>query len=343
MMNVGIVGATGYAGVELIRLLLAHPGIAIKRLTSRAEAGRRIDDLFPSLRGYLSLAFEDPAESRFDDCDLVFFATPHAVSMHSMTDLLARGKRVIDLSADFRLRDVDIWQEWYGTTHAAPELIADAVYGLPEVNREQISGAQLVACPGCYPTAVQLGFLPLLEANAIEPDRLIASCASGTSGAGRAAKVNLLLAEASTSMKAYAVSGHRHLPEMKQGLTAIAGSEVDLTFVPHLAPMTRGIHATLFAKMTKSEVDVATLYSSRYRDEAFVLMTTGQYDPETRHVGGTNRCEMSVTRPGGGDTVVITAAIDNLVKGAAGQAIQVMNIMLGEPETLGLTSPAVVP
>tara|TARA_E500000178_G_scaffold105425_2_gene105087 strand:+ start:26612 stop:27640 length:1029 start_codon:yes stop_codon:yes gene_type:complete len=342
-MNVGIVGATGYAGVELIRLLLAHPGIAIKRLTSRAEAGRRIDDLFPSLRGYLSLAFEDPAESRFDDCDLVFFATPHAVSMHSMTDLLARGKRVIDLSADFRLRDVDIWQEWYGTTHAAPELIADAVYGLPEVNREQISGAQLVACPGCYPTAVQLGFLPLLEANAIEPDRLIASCASGTSGAGRAAKVNLLLAEASTSMKAYAVSGHRHLPEMKQGLTAIAGSEVDLTFVPHLTPMTRGIHATLFAKMTKSEVDVATLYSSRYRDEAFVLMTTGQYDPETRHVGGTNRCEMSVTRPGGGDTVVITAAIDNLVKGAAGQAIQVMNIMLGEPETLGLTSPAVVP
>ena len=342
-MNVGIVGATGYAGVELIRLLLAHPGIAIKRLTSRAEAGRRIDDLFPSLRGYLSLAFEDPAESRFDDCDLVFFATPHAVSMHSMTDLLARGKRVIDLSADFRLRDVDIWQEWYGTTHAAPELIADAVYGLPEVNREQISGAQLVACPGCYPTAVQLGFLPLLEANAIEPDRLIASCASGTSGAGRAAKVNLLLAEASTSMKAYAVSGHRHLPEMKQGLTAIAGSEVDLTFVPHLAPMTRGIHATLFAKMTKSEVDVATLYSSRYRDEAFVLMTTGQYDPETRHVGGTNRCEMSVTRPGGGDTVVIPAAIDNLVKGAAGQAIQVMNIMLGEPETLGLTSPAVVP
>ena len=342
-MNVGIVGATGYAGVELIRLLLAHPGIAIKRLTSRAEAGRRIDDLFPSLRGYLSLAFEDPAESRFDDCDLVFFATPHAVSMHSMTDLLARGKRVIDLSADFRLRDVDIWQEWYGTTHAAPELIADAVYGLPEVNREQISGAQLVACPGCYPTAVQLGSLPLLEANAIEPDRLIASCASGTSGAGRAAKVNLLLAEASTSMKAYAVSGHRHLPEMKQGLTAIAGSEVDLTFVPHLTPMTRGIHATLFAKMTKSEVDVATLYSSRYRDEAFVLMTTGQYDPETRHVGGTNRCEMSVTRPGGGDTVVITAAIDNLVKGAAGQAIQVMNIMLGEPETLGLTSPAVVP
>ena len=342
-MNVGIVGATGYAGVELIRLLLAHPGITIKRLTSRAEAGRRVDDLFPSLRGHLSLAFEDPAESRFDDCDLVFFATPHAVSMHSMVDLLARGKRVIDLSADFRLRDVDIWQEWYGTTHVAPELIAEAVYGLPEVNREQISGAQLVACPGCYPTAVQLGFLPLLEANAIEPDSLIASCASGTSGAGRAAKVNLLLAEASTSMKAYAVSGHRHLPEMKQGLTAIAGSEVDLTFVPHLAPMTRGIHATLFAKMTKSAVDVATLYSSRYRDEAFVVMTTGQYDPETRHVGGTNRCEMSVSRPAGGDTVVITAAIDNLVKGAAGQAIQVMNIMLGEPETLGLTSPAVVP
>ena len=342
-MNVGIVGATGYAGVELIRLLLAHPSVAIKRLTSRAEAGRRVDDLFPSLRGHLSLIFEDPAESRFDDCDLVFFATPHAVSMHSMADLLARGKRVIDLSADFRLKDIDIWQEWYGTTHMAPELIADAVYGLPEINRHQIADAQLVACPGCYPTAVQLGFLPLLEADAIERDSLIASCASGTSGAGRAAKVNLLLAEANTSMKAYAVSGHRHLPEMKQGLTAIAGSEVNLTFVPHLAPMTRGIHATLFAKMTKPEIDVATLYSERYCDEAFVVMTTGQYDPETRHVGGTNRCEMSVVRPGDGDTVVVTAAIDNLIKGAAGQAIQAMNIMLGEPETLGLTSPAVIP
>ena len=342
-MNVGIVGATGYAGVELIRLLLAHPSVAIKRLTSRAEAGRRVDDLFPSLRGHLSLIFEDPAESRFDDCDLVFFATPHAVSMHSMADLLARGKRVIDLSADFRLKDIDIWQEWYGTTHIAPELIADAVYGLPEINRQQIADAQLVACPGCYPTAVQLGFLPLLEADAIERDSLIASCASGTSGAGRAAKVNLLLAETSTSMKAYAVSGHRHLPEMKQGLTAIAGSEVDLTFVPHLAPMTRGIHATLFAKMTKPEIDVAALYSERYFDEAFVVMTTGQYDPETRHVAGTNRCEMSVARPGDGDTVVITAAIDNLIKGAAGQAIQVMNIMLGEPETLGLTNPAVIP
>jgi N-acetyl-gamma-glutamyl-phosphate reductase len=342
-MNVGIVGATGYAGVELIRLLLAHPSVAIKRLTSRAEAGRRVDDLFPSLRGHLSLIFEDPAESRFDDCDLVFFATPHAVSMHSMADLLARGKRVIDLSADFRLKDIDIWQEWYGATHIAPELIADAVYGLPEINRQQIADAQLVACPGCYPTAVQLGFLPLLEADAIERDSLIASCASGTSGAGRAAKVNLLLAETSTSMKAYAVSGHRHLPEMKQGLTAIAGSEVDLTFVPHLAPMTRGIHATLFAKMTKPEIDVAALYSERYCDEAFVVMTTGQYDPETRHVVGTNRCEMSVVRPGDDDTVVVTAAIDNLIKGAAGQAIQAMNIMLGEPETLGLTSPAVIP
>jgi N-acetyl-gamma-glutamyl-phosphate reductase len=263
--------------------------------------------------------------------------------MHSMADLLARGKRVIDLSADFRLKDIDIWQEWYGTTHVAPELITDAVYGLPEINRQQIADAQLVACPGCYPTAVQLGFLPLLEADAIERDSLIASCASGISGAGRAAKLNLLLAETSTSMKAYAVSGHRHLPEMKQGLTAIAGSGVDLTFVPHLAPMTRGIHATLFAKMTKPEIDVAALYSERYHDEAFVVMTTGQYDPETRHVAGTNRCEMSVARPGDGDTVVITAAIDNLIKGAAGQAIQVMNIMLGEPETLGLTSPAVIP
>lgn len=342
-MNVGIVGATGYAGVELIRLLLGHPDIAIKRLTSRAEAGRRVDDLFPSLRGHLSLVFENPATSTFDDCDLVFFATPHAVSMHSMAELLSNGKRVIDLSADFRLRDIGTWEHWYGVDHVAPELVPQAVYGLPEVNREVIATASLVACPGCYPTAVQLGFLPLLEAGAVEPTGLVASCASGTSGAGRSAKLNLLLSEAGESMKAYGVSGHRHLPEMRQGLADIAGAEVGLTFVPHLAPMTRGIHATLFATLNDGDIDVSKLFSDRYQEEPFVVMTTGQYDPETRHVSGTNRCEIAVARPQGENTVVVTVAIDNLVKGAAGQAVQAMNIMLGRPETLGLLNPAVIP
>ena len=342
MIKVGIVGATGYAGVELIRLLLAHPEVEITRLTSRAEAGVRVDRLFPNLRGAIDLAFEDPAGTDFDDCDLVFFATPHAVAMNAVPALIEKGKKVIDLSADFRLENIEQWESWYGVEHVAPELVKQAVYGLPELNREVLRSAQLVACPGCYPTAVQLGFMPLLQAGVIDQSSLIASCASGTSGAGRSAKINLLLTEATESMKSYGVSGHRHLPEMEQGLSRMADAEVKLTFVPLLAPMVRGIHATLFAKLTDSSADLRGIYQDRYRDEPFVVLTDGDYEPETRHVAGTNRCEINVTRPEG-DTVVVTVAIDNLVKGASGQAIQAMNLMHGFDETLGLESPAVIP
>ena len=342
MIKVGIVGATGYAGVELIRLLLGHPNVAVQRLTSRAEAGVRVDRLFPSLRGHIDLMFEDPAAVDFADCDLVFFATPHAVSMNTVPALLDRGVKIIDLSADFRLRDIGVWESWYGTTHAAPELVSTAVYGLPEVNRVALRDASLVACPGCYPTAVQLGFLPLLEAGVIDAGRLIASCASGTSGAGRSAKVNLLLAESTETMKSYGVEGHRHLPEMEQGLSRAAGGDVSLTFVPHLAPMTRGIHATLFATLTEPWANVRDLFETRFADEPFVQLTGGQYEPETRHVRGTNVCEIDVTQPPGG-TVVITVAIDNLIKGASGQAVQAMNLMQGWDETTGLMAPAVNP
>ena len=342
MIKVGIVGATGYAGVELIRLLLGHPHVAIQRLTSRAEAGVRVDRLFPSLRGHIDLAFEDPGAVDFADCDLVFFATPHAVSMNTVPALLDRGINIIDLSADFRLSDIGVWESWYGTAHAAPDLISTAVYGLPEVNRAALRDASLVACPGCYPTAVQLGFLPLLEAGVIDPGRLIASCASGTSGAGRGAKVNLLLSESTETMKSYGVQGHRHLPEMEQGLSRAAGGDVSLTFVPHLAPMVRGIHATLFATLTEPSTDVRDLFESRFADEPFVQLTGGHYEPETRHVRGTNMCEIDVTQPPG-DTVVITVAIDNLIKGASGQAVQAMNLMQGWDEITGLMKPAVNP
>ncbi len=342
MIKVGIVGATGYAGVELIRLLLAHPEVEITRLTSRAEAGVRVDRLFPNLRGAIDLAFEDPAATNFDDCDVVFFATPHAVAMNTVPALIEKGKKVIDLSADFRLENIDQWESWYGVEHVAPGLVKQAVYGLPELNREALRSAQLVACPGCYPTAVQLGFMPLLQAGVIDQSSLIASCASGTSGAGRSAKINLLLTEATESMKSYGVAGHRHLPEMEQGLSRMAGSEVGLTFVPHLAPMVRGIHATLFAKLTDTSADLRGIFQDCYRDEPFVVLTDGDYEPETRHVAGTNRCEIDVTQPEG-DTVVVTVAIDNLVKGASGQAIQAMNLMLGFDETKGLESPAVIP
>ncbi len=342
MIKVGIVGATGYAGVELIRLLLAHPEVEITRLTSRAEAGVRVDRLFPNLRGAIDLAFEDPAATNFDGCDVVFFATPHAVAMNTVPALIEKGKKVIDLSADFRLENIDQWESWYGVEHVAPGLVKQAVYGLPELNREALRSAQLVACPGCYPTAVQLGFMPLLQAGVIDQSSLIASCASGTSGAGRSAKINLLLTEATESMKSYGVAGHRHLPEMEQGLSRMAGSEVGLTFVPHLAPMVRGIHATLFAKLTDTSADLRGIFQDCYRDEPFVVLTDGDYEPETRHVAGTNRCEIDVTQPEG-DTVVVTVAIDNLVKGASGQAIQAMNLMLGFDETKGLESPAVIP
>jgi len=342
MIKVGIVGATGYAGVELIRLLLAHPEVEIVRLTSRAEAGVRVDRLFPNLRGAIGLAFEDPAEVEFDDCDVVFFATPHAVAMNTVPALIEKGKKVIDLSADFRLKNIEQWESWYGVEHVAPKLVEQAVYGLPELNRDALRSAQLVACAGCYPTSVQLGFMPLLQAGVIDQSSLIASCASGVSGAGRSAKINLLLTEATESMKSYGVAGHRHLPEMEQGLSRMAGSEVKLTFVPHLAPMIRGIHATLFAKLTDTSADLRGIFRACYRDEPFVVLTEGNYEPETRHVAGTNRCEIDVTRPEG-DTVVVTVAIDNLVKGASGQAIQAMNLMCGLDETTGLKSPAVIP
>ncbi len=342
MIKVGIVGATGYAGVELIRLLLAHPEVEITRLTSRTEAGVRVDRLFPNLHGTIDLAFEDPAKADFDDCDLVFFATPHAVAMNTVPALIQKGKKVIDLSADFRLENIQQWESWYGVEHVAPDLVKQAVYGLPELNREALRTAQLVACPGCYPTAVQLGFMPLLRAGIIDQASLIASCASGTSGAGRSAKINLLLTEATESMKSYGVSGHRHLPEMEQGLSQMAGAEVKLTFVPHLAPMVRGIHATLFAKLTNTSADLRGIFQDCYYDEPFVVLTDGNYEPETRHVAGTNRCEIDVTQPEG-DTVVVTVAIDNLVKGASGQAIQAMNLMHGFDEAMGLESPAVLP
>ena len=342
MIKVGIVGATGYAGVELIRLLSAHPEVEITQLTSRAEAGVRVGRLFPNLRGAIDLPFEDPTEADFGGCDVVFFATPHAVAMNTVPALIEQGKKVIDLSADFRLENIDRWEAWYGERHVAPALVETAVYGLPELNREALRSAQLVACPGCYPTAVQLGFMPLLKAGVVDPSSLIASCASGISGAGRSAKINLLLTEATESMKSYGVSGHRHLPEMEQGLSRMANSDVKLTFVPHLAPMVRGIHATLFARLIDASVDLQGLFRECYQDEPFVVLTSGDYEPETRHVAGTNRCEVDVTRPEG-DTVVVTVAIDNLVKGASGQAIQAMNLMYGLAETMGLENPAVIP
>jgi len=263
--------------------------------------------------------------------------------MNLVPELLAAGARVVDLSADYRIRDAELWSNWYGEPHASPELLAQAVYGLPEVNREKIVGAHLVACPGCYPTSVQLGLIPLLARGLVDPEHLIASSASGVSGAGRQAKIDNLLSEASDSFKAYAVSGHRHLPEIEQGLSDVSGQAARVTFVPHLLPIVRGIHSTLFARLTGEIEDVQALYQEWYAHEPFVDVLPAGMFPQTRTVKGANRCQISIAIPQQRDTVVVMATIDNLVKGASGQAVQNMNIMLGLPEELGLRQVGLLP
>ncbi|HEY6095796.1 MAG TPA: N-acetyl-gamma-glutamyl-phosphate reductase [Gallionellaceae bacterium] len=335
MIKVGIVGGTGYTGVELLRLLALHPQVELKVITSRADAGTPVSQMFPSLRGYVSLSFSHPDSAGLEQCDVVFFATPNGIAMQQTRALLDAGVKVIDLAADFRIQDIAVWEKWYGMTHACPDLVAEAVYGLPEVNRDKIRSARLVANPGCYPTAVQLALIPLMEAGLVETAGLVADCKSGVSGAGRKAEIGFLYTEDTDSFKAYGVAGHRHLPEIRQGLARAAGHEVGLTFVPHLTPMIRGIHATLYARI-KRDADWQALFEQRYANEPFVDVLPPGSHPETRSVRGSNTCRIAVHKPQGGDTLVLLSVIDNLVKGAAGQAIQNMNIMFGLPEATAL-------
>jgi N-acetyl-gamma-glutamyl-phosphate reductase len=342
MKKIGIVGGTGYTGVELLRILATHPEVELKTITSRKEAGTAVADMFPSLRRRVSLDFSDPSTSSLEKCDIVFFATPNRVAMTQVPALLEAGVRVIDLSADFRIKDIGEWEKWYGASHSCPELVSNAVYGLPEINRLQIVDARLVANPGCYATAIQLGFLPLVEAGVVDNAQLIADAKSGVSGAGRKAEVHLLFSEASDNFKAYAVSGHRHLAEITQELSRAAGQKLGLTFVPHLTPAIRGIHATLYARLTR-QIDVQALYEKRYSGEFFIDVLPPNSHPDTRSVRGANDCRIAVHRPGGGDVVVILSVLDNLVKGASGQAVQNMNIMLGLPESLGIEHVPLLP
>jgi N-acetyl-gamma-glutamyl-phosphate reductase len=345
MIRVGVVGGTGYTGVELLRLLAFHPQVEVTAITSRAEAGVRVADYFPSLRGRFDLAFSDPAAAPLAKCDCVFFATPNGVAMSQARALLEAGARVVDFSADFRLKDKAVWEKWYKVAHASPELFAEAVYGLPEVNRDRIRGARLVANPGCYATAVQLALLPLVESDFVDHRHLIADAKSGVSGAGRKAETGLLFSEASDNFKAYAVAGHRHHPEILESLASLEGASgrsLGLTFVPHLVPMVRGILATVYARVTRT-TDFQALFEKRYAGEPFVDVLPPGSQPETRSVRGTNQCRIALHRPFDGDTLVVLAVEDNLVKGAAGQAVQNMNLMFGFPETQGLEQIAVVP
>ncbi len=342
MIKVGIVGGTGYTGVELLRILAQHPEVELCVITSRSEVGTQVADLFPNLRGVVGLAFSEPDLSMLKGCDLVFFATPNGTAMQMVPALLESDARVIDLAADFRLKDPAVWDRWYGVPHACPDLLAEAVYGLPEINRDAVKGARLVANPGCYPTAVTLGFLPLLGQGMLDIAGLIADAKSGVSGAGRKANVGTLMGECGESFKAYAVPGHRHLPEISQTLSAVAGGELGLTFVPHLVPMIRGIHATLYGRIV-GDADLQEIFEKQYANEPFVDVLPAGNHPETRSVRGNNMCRIAVHRPQDGDTVVVLSVIDNLVKGAAGQAVQNMNLMFGLDETLGLEAVALLP
>lgn len=346
MIKAAIVGGTGYTGVELLRLLARHPQVELGAITSRKEAGTPVAAMFPSLRGRVELAFSAPEAAALGRCDVVFFATPNGVAMNEARAILEAGARIVDLSADFRLRDPAEWERWYKGKHAAPELLGEAVYGLCELNRAAIRGARLVANPGCYPTAVQLGFLPLIEAGAVDADHLIADAKSGVSGAGRKSEPQLLFAEAADNFSAYGLSGHRHWPEIRQGLAAAAGREVGLVFTPQLAPMIRGIFATLYARVTR-ETDFQALFEKRYAGEPFVDVLPAGSQPDTRSVRAANTCRIAVHRPRESErraeTLLVVSVIDNLVKGASGQAVQNMNLMFGLPETAGLEDVPVVP
>jgi len=340
--KIGIVGGTGYTGVELLRLLAQHPHAEITLITSRGEAGTPVSAMFPSLRGRIDLEFTAPSDAALKQCDIVFFATPNGIAMQQARALYDAGTRIIDIAADFRIKDIPTWEKWYGTQHACPELVAEAVYGLPEFNREKIRGARIVANPGCYPTAVQLGFMPLLRNRQVDLRQLIADAKSGVSGAGRKAEVATLFAEASDNFKAYGVMGHRHHPEISQGLAAMAGADVGLIFTPHLTPMIRGIHATLYATLS-ADLDLQALYEAAYANEPFVDVMPAGSHPDTRSVRGSNLCRIAVHRPHGGNTAVVLSVIDNLTKGAAGQAVQTMNLMCGYAETSGLEQVPLMP
>jgi N-acetyl-gamma-glutamyl-phosphate reductase len=340
MIKVGIVGGTGYTGSELLRLLAMHPQVELKAITSRGEVGQSVSDMFPALRKRLNLVFSEPSIESLKNCDVVFFATPHGVAMAQAPALINAGIRIIDLGADFRLKNATEFTKWYNMPHSEPELLSMSCYGLVESNRSELKHAKLVGLAGCYPTAVQLALKPLISqvTPLIDEANIVSDCKSGVSGAGRKATVSSLFSEASENFKAYSVSGHRHLPEIEQGLELISGRKIQITFTPHLVPMVRGILASSYVKLNQlgKNTDIQALYEKHYADEYFVdVMPQGSL-PDTKSVRGSNFVRIALHQPQGRDTLVILSVIDNLIKGAAGQAVQAMNVMFQLPEYFGL-------
>ena len=342
-LKVGIIGGSGYTGIELLRLLHQHSGAEVHAITSRALQGKKLYEVFPNMHGMSDLSYLLPDDEKLFECDVVFFATPHGVAMNSAGLFLERNIKVIDLGADFRITDSAIWSEWYNMEHTQESLLNEAVYGQPEIKRSAIKDARLIANPGCYPTAVILALKPLLENNLIDPSNIIADCKSGASGAGRNANQATLLCEITESFKPYGVSGHRHFPEIKQELESISGGAIVLTFTPHLVPMSRGIEATIYTDLIDSDADILSCYEKAYENEEFVkILPEGVY-PETRSVKSSNYCQISIQYVEHSNKLVIMSVIDNLGKGAAGQAIQNMNLMFGLDEKEGLLEIGLLP
>ena len=349
MISVGIVGGTGYTGVELLRLLLRHPEVQVTVLTSRTEDGRRVDDMFPSLRGHTDLCYSDLNIDELKKCDVVFFATPHGVAMKHTEELLAANTKVIDLAADFRLQDLEQFEKWYGMQHACPEILKDSAYGLSELNRDKIKNAKVIGNPGCYPTTVQLGLAPLFKhaETLVKPESIIIDAKSGVSGAGRKASMGMIYSENADNFKAYAVAGHRHHPEIVEALENISGQKGvfdHILFVPHLVPMIRGMLSTIYIDLTDAgdAADLQSMYEQFYADEIFVDVMPAGSSPETRSVRGANQLRIALYKPQPKKLIVLSVQ-DNLVKGAAGQAVQNMNLMFAFAEDAGLQGIGLLP
>ena len=355
MISAAIVGGTGYTGIELIRLLSAHPKVSIDLLTSRSEAGTRADEIFPSLRGISDIVFSDLGEdtlAALQKCDVVFFATPHGVAMQQAEALTASGIKVVDLAADFRLQSLAEFEKWYKQSHACPDLLKSAVYGLPEINRDKLADAMLVGNPGCYPTTAILGLKPIIALQNQQNERLIESrividAKSGVSGAGRQASLALNYAETTDNFKAYGVTGHRHLPEIEQGVEQLLASQFTqrIRFLPHLVPMIRGMFSSIHLELTESgaAIDWQQEFESSYNGEAFIdVLPTGVY-PDTRSVRASNRLRIAIYQDNERRELTVLVVQDNLVKGAAGQAVQNMNVMFGFEESMGLNAAPIIP
>ncbi len=346
MIKTGIVGATGYTGVELVRILSRHPAVELVGVSSQTYSGQNFADVFPGAANFADLVLEtQDAGALAERCDLIFTALPHGVSMEVVEEVVKRGKKVIDLGADYRFDSIEIYEQWYKVTHKTPELAAKSVYGLPEIHRDRIRTADIIGNPGCYPTSIILGLAPLLKNGLVDTSTVIADSKSGVSGGGRGLNLAFHYAECNENFKAYNIGVHRHTPEIEQELSKLAGKDVTISFTPHLVPMTRGILSTIYATLQKprSTGELLDLYQEFYKDEYFIrIQPEGQY-PQTKQVYGSNFCDIGLTVDSRTNRVVVVSAIDNLVKGASGQAVQNMNIVFGLPEKSGLDFAPVFP